>query len=190
MKLFEVLSIQQNLYQSYNYIGKAPKNRSKVFRLLLLNESFFYSYLQTILWINQVIKHPTTIVFLDSRNLHQRILSIKFSFIAKLVNLYTGFISNKVIISKYQVKRKKEKLKVLPQIIVIFDLDVHLSLIKEASKLQIPLICFFNKQVTYNNLYRLTSNSSLRTYILFVAILAILYFKSLLISINYKNIKI
>ena len=53
------------------------------------------------------------------------------------------------------------------------------------------IVCFDGYQIFMVNSNKTQfKNRSLRTYILFVAILAILYFKSLLISINYKNIKI
>lgn len=188
MKLFKILNIQHNLYKTYNYIEKYPKKELKIFRILLLNESFFLSYLQIILWIHQVLKHPITILFLDSRNFHQKVLSTKFGFLKAFTNVYQGFMGNKVIINKYQVKRKKIKLKLIPHVIVIFDLSLHLNLIKEAFKFQIPVICFFNKQTTYNNLYKLAGTSSLRTYILFVCIFSLLYLKSLVEYITYSDV--
>lgn len=123
---------------------------------------------------------------MDFRNFQQKLLSTKFKFIQAFTNVYNGFITNKLLVNKFQIKRKKIKLKAVPQVLVIFDLELHINIVKEAFKLQIPVICFFNKQTTYNNLYKLAGKNSLRSYILFICVFATLYLKNSIEYLTYK----
>jgi len=172
------LLISQVLKKKYNWnhllIG------SNKFRILFINECFFLSYINIAIWLFEVFKLPIDLVYLDANSVYTKILSKKFYLLNMFSNWYQGLITNKAIVAKFQITRKKKILKELPNIIIIFDLITNLGTIKEALKKKIPVICFYNKQATYNNLYRLIGNPSLRTYFFFVTMLSIMYIKTLI----------
>lgn len=202
------MSFRFNIITKFNIIFKKYKKKSnlkwelfsfslKNNKFIFINENFFFSYINILIFIYNLMKSSLNIIILDVNKSYQKFFFFKLKKTKIVTPWLKGLLSNSHVVKYFHIRKQYPFLNKTNHLIITFDLIKNLEIVEEARKQKLPVICFYNQKLTSTNLYKLKGSSTLRTfyfllctfYIIHNKIKNKLHFYTYAISINPAHMK-
>jgi hypothetical protein len=166
MKLLKKLFTKRWFLNSLRQTNKKIYNQKSLGKrdgqFIFFNETTYSSYTNMIFFLWFFLQNNKEVLILDTKTTYRQQFINSLFGEGQPQRIKKGQITNYGAIKLHFIRSEHKFITNLPQLLIVFDSNSNTDLIREANILKIPTICFYNKEKSYSNLYKISSNISFR----------------------------